>query len=502
MNKIVAIVVLILCCWSVTAQIYHIGDLYTAPDGSQGIVFYVTPEGAGWVVALQDASDGCAWGDLTDVPGLVNVHSYERQQMMSDTSGFTNTLSLRNYQNDVNSAAFLMDFDNGWMLPTSAQLYVLYGQLPFITSAIVNAGGTLPVQQNYWSSVENSATSAWCLQFTNGAATTQTKSNLYRVRAVRALENPALQYSWSNGATGRDIQVSPSQTTAYTVTVTSMGGQSASASQTVVVACRDTVFLQETVCNYFVWMGDTLTHTGDYTRVFQNEANMDSVVTLRLKVVPSNIVVMQSSEDTICLGGNATMQVAMEQPVYSPTVAIGDILCTDNSIVKPSDWPMTGKTALGVVFYVDYSGEHGWAVHLNDQSTSMGWGFEGIDIPSLPNYDEAREAIRDLNGYVNTQKIRAAGDAEMYPAAWNVDLDNGWYLPAAGQLSLLTAEWVTLNASLQLINGSTQFPMNIYPSYWSSTEFGSASAWYVTYYGNLDNPEKYATCRIRSIRDF
>ena len=63
MNKIVAIVVLILCCWSVTGQIYHIGDLYTAPDGSQGIVFYVTPEGAGWVV-LEEYEHEKSGGDI------------------------------------------------------------------------------------------------------------------------------------------------------------------------------------------------------------------------------------------------------------------------------------------------------------------------------------------------------------------------------------------------------------------------------------------------------
>ena len=63
---------LILCCSGfLSAQNYHIGDLYTAPDGSQGIVFYVHPDGSGgWVVALNDASEGCAWGVEGDVPGL------------------------------------------------------------------------------------------------------------------------------------------------------------------------------------------------------------------------------------------------------------------------------------------------------------------------------------------------------------------------------------------------------------------------------------------------
>ena len=36
------------------AQVYHVGDLFTAEDGSQGIVYYTFPDGSGWVVALQD----------------------------------------------------------------------------------------------------------------------------------------------------------------------------------------------------------------------------------------------------------------------------------------------------------------------------------------------------------------------------------------------------------------------------------------------------------------
>ena len=36
-------------------QVYHVGDLYTGADGSQGIVYYVESDGSGWVVALNDA---------------------------------------------------------------------------------------------------------------------------------------------------------------------------------------------------------------------------------------------------------------------------------------------------------------------------------------------------------------------------------------------------------------------------------------------------------------
>ena len=105
MKKIYAI--LFLCYVLVApAQNYRIGDLYTATDGSQGIVYYLHPDGrGGWVVALTDASTGCAWGTANDVPGLANPNpSLYYQNLLNDTAGYANTQTIRNYQN--NSTAY------------------------------------------------------------------------------------------------------------------------------------------------------------------------------------------------------------------------------------------------------------------------------------------------------------------------------------------------------------------------------------------------------------
>jgi hypothetical protein len=64
---------LVCCCGFLSAQSYHIGDLYTAPDGSQGIVFYLHSDGSGgWVVALNDVPTCCVWGPDGDIPDLPN----------------------------------------------------------------------------------------------------------------------------------------------------------------------------------------------------------------------------------------------------------------------------------------------------------------------------------------------------------------------------------------------------------------------------------------------
>ena len=246
-----------------------------------------------------------------------------------------------------------------------------------------------------------------------------------------------------------------------------------------------------------------------FTQHYTTVNGCDSVRILQLLVTGTPTLTTLAQPAEICAGQNTAIHALGENASFSqggttPTVAIGDILCTDNSIVKPSAWPVAGKTAMGIVFYVDNSGEHGWVVHLQDQSTYIRWGGGGTDIPTLTNYYSGRSAISDLNGYANTQKIRNAGNSATYPAAWATDFANGWYLPAIGQLSLLFAELVTLNSSLDVVGG-TKFPTNYYFWYWSSTEYDQTYAWKVSIDGNthFDYKSGYnAGNYMRSVRDF
>lgn len=193
------------------------------------------------------------------------------------------------------------------------------------------------------------------------------------------------------------------------------------------------------------------------------------------------------------------------------SVSIGDILCTDGSTVKPEQFAASGKTAEGIVFHVDANDAHGWAVALYDQASSINWsssGFYGYDITELPNYENARVAIHDLNGYHNTDIIRNQGFPSDFPAAWAVDFDNGWYLPSAGQLRYLFSNFPEINASLQIVGGTT-IPYWLNKYYWSSTEFTSYHAYDMNSGGSLgdyvkDNHVNYPPngIAVRQIRDF
>ena len=192
-------------------------------------------------------------------------------------------------------------------------------------------------------------------------------------------------------------------------------------------------------------------------------------------------------------------------------VNIGDILCTDESIVTPQDFPSSGKTAWGIVFHVDATDTHGWAVALNNQSSSIQWcnyDYYGYDIPELPNIGNARNALHDLDGYTNTSIIRNVGFDFAFPAAWAVDYDNGWYLPSAGQLRYLFSYAPEINASLQVVGGS-ELPYHINSYWWSSTEFTECHAYDMNTGGSLgdyvkDNHVNYPPngIAVRQVRDF
>lgn len=218
-------------------------------------------------------------------------------------------------------------------------------------------------------------------------------------------------------------------------------------------------------------------------------------------------------------------QLSTAQPDNPPYAAIGDILCTDGTYISPDDYAASGKTAMGVIFYVDKTGRHGWAAALkdcNDSHTGI-WGphsvsddyTEADDVPGLNNYTHALDAIHDMDGEANTYAIknyygndfRKCG-AAYYAFYWD-HLTNfsgtepkGWYLPAAGQLNYLWAQSKLIDPSLSIAGGEWRSG-NVY--YWSSTEYSSSLSWNVYNNGNLNTNNKntnYTHYRVRCVRNF
>ena len=309
-------------------QTYHIGDLYTAEDGSQGIVFFVTANGGGWAVALHDApSDhGYVWtGVGGDIPELTN-YDLPSQTTLADTSGYANTLAIRNYSGAGDYAANAVDFDHGWYLPSLAQLCLIYAQLPFIQAALTAAGGT-PLQTEhsstyyswqdiYWSSTESSSSQAWLLPFTEDAGSAVAwsqytgtpmqvlKSERAMVRAVCNIPPPenvydtTLTYIWNTGSTDPHFSDVPLQTTNYTVTVSNAYGCTNSASVEVMVLDNEPQTYYDTICQGATYnsYGFSLTaeETGSIsdTTLFRiaGAAGCESEITVYLTLLPPDVV--------------------------------------------------------------------------------------------------------------------------------------------------------------------------------------------------------------------
>lgn len=527
------------------SQNCKIGDVIVNPDGSRGVVFWVNEDRTGgWMVAMEDASTGCAWGKRTmmsDLPFPSNFTGgggqFRFDMLLPELDGKVNTQKIRTKAQSTSDwptpyAAGVVDYDNGWYLPSAGQMRILFGNLPLIESKVSSDAGftTLSSSKYYWTSTQNTQDYAWTVRGSTGVfygSYYKTNTN-NAVRAIRDFEMTGgfASYHWDpTDEVTADIHVAPSETTTYTVTVTMGTSCSVEDTQTItVVHVHDTV-ISATSCGSYDWEGDTYSVSGNYTKSLTSPEGCEYTATLHLTIIDDLEVSIVADDNELCEGESTTLH-AVVQPVefYAP----GDILCTDGSIVKPSNWPAAGKTAKGIVFYVDASGRHGWAVDKNITlcgvpndlgNVVVKWSsnnYSNRDIPDLHNFDQWRDAIRDFDGHSNTQIIRDYTNAttqnvETYPAAWSVDFENGWYIPAAGQLNILFGEILVVNASLALsgIGGAQISPDD---EIWSSTEFLAPDYTYIRALklqlsgdggtGRIMHDEKKQKRTLRAVIDF
>ena len=174
---------------------------------------------------------------------------------------------------------------------------------------------------------------------------------------------------------------------------------------------------------------------------------------------------------------------------------VGDIYFDDNTC---SDTMVSGKTPLGVVFDVDKRLVLGLAetkITWNDGTTTYN------DIPDLTNIGSFDDAKADMNGKTNTLRIvafaKSSGQAHE-AAQYCRDIKTGgksWFLPSAGQLYSISENYSLVNSAMTDAGSELKHAKN----YWSSTEYGSNSAWivapinyYITYV--LKGSDSYVRC--------
>lgn len=194
--------------------------------------------------------------------------------------------------------------------------------------------------------------------------------------------------------------------------------------------------------------------------------------------------------------------MVMVVPFVNAQIKVGDILCEGYIVINADDFDSSDAAAIGVVYYVDDSGEHGWAVALQDAGLFT-WGGCGVDS-QLENYKSRGSAADDIDGLNNTNTILSLGKNNTAFTA--VDFGDGWYLPAAGQLDKLYKNLDKVNSGLVKAGGSIVKPIGV--TYWSSTEYSDIEAWYLTTIGGLEhtsdgyNDNKAGRRLVRSVRNF
>ena len=190
--------------------------------------------------------------------------------------------------------------------------------------------------------------------------------------------------------------------------------------------------------------------------------------------------------------------------------AVGDIYYYNN-------------TAIGVVFYDD--GNTTKIVALKDvnangqvsSATGLYWSEYNnysYDVDGLTNFTNANEAVKDMDGKSNTQKILSYIKSKGYTAQAATATSkyapsvcgNGsvcgageWYLPALGELMTLYDNRSTINSKLSSAGGSA-----ISTSYyWSSTETSNTRAWLVRFgNGGRWGNRKCTTSYVRPVLAF
>ena len=283
---------------------YNFGDVITNPDGSKGVVFWLNTDGSGgWMVSLHDEATTAQWGDTVNVPSIPdNIYTLD----YSDTAAYSNTQNLRQYFPSNSYAANLVDFNNGWYLPTVTQLGVLFSSLPLISPIIIANGGTDLKQGKYWSSTQVDSLYAAYFGFDDAGYWYYYKTYIFNVRAVHSFTNQSIQfdstltYQWSTGDTLPYIQVSPTVTTNYGVTASNKYGCSQTAQRTIFVGANQTEIINDTICegNTYSSNGFNETTSGIYTRTVTGGNGCSLTIQLDLMVNPKKHIVIY---DTTCV---------------------------------------------------------------------------------------------------------------------------------------------------------------------------------------------------------
>ncbi len=151
-----------------------------------GVVFYVDPEDNthGLICAIEDQSTGIQWYNgtnmVTNADGILIGTGKANTELIIAAQGPTETDYAAGLARAYRGGGY-----SDWFLPSKQELNHMRIQMNYINATAQAHGGDAFVENDYWSSTEESITQAFRRSFIFGDDNGQNKSSKRHVRAVR-----------------------------------------------------------------------------------------------------------------------------------------------------------------------------------------------------------------------------------------------------------------------------------------------------------------------------
>ena len=294
----------------------------------------------------------------------------------------------------------------------------------------------------------------------------------------------------------------------YSTTIANSSGCDSTVNFTLTVNAPPTTETKVTTTRQkgFLWHDSLYREGGKYVHLNTLPDGCD-----QLDILTLNILDVTCDGVDICAGDTAPLSISASlysefhtDSLLTKNTKIGDILCTDGSILPVDSFLISNRNPKGVVFYMDQSGTHGLAIALSESS--------GV-LSNTPLFNIMAEtaktpsqASRDYEGRINTLGYIATCD-QLHTTNNSADITafhfchyynhetlmpdqepHGWYLPAAGEMFILSGNICEINQTLMKMNASnSSYKKMNSPSYWTSTPFSNSDGWSFSNFANRYN---------------
>jgi len=172
-------------------------------------------------------------------------------------------------------------------------------------------------------------------------------------------------------------------------------------------------------------------------------------------------------------------------------MCISFVSCSKNKEMESVELAIGQAYQGGIIAYIDETGEHGLIAALQDQSGEMPWCYGTSPFPVT-----GATATEIGTGKSNTEKIVQVQGEGNYAAKSCADLVidsyNDWFLPSRDELQLLYQSRAEIGG------------FNYTNSYFSSSERGLSSVWYVSFSTGFQEGiyKDKSTYGVRAVRYF